>query len=239
MNYQEKNLEDFENEEELDIQSSENYPWEYTESHEVWVADFSRLSKKATATKIDQEQEVAEIVLDLDQEEIEEEAQENLSEISEAEVELVPEESEIEIATATAPEEEVEDARQLEVAGDFSWLFASIILLLVLFGGEVVLYFLKSHFFWNEKNILFAIWIWRLALLFTWLFFALAKKHLLREKIVATTLSAFLVGVFLSAIWKIVVIKSVWTWLNLLIEPIWMLLILALVLSLFMKFFKK
>ena len=63
--------------------------------------------------------------------------------------------------------------------------------------------------------------------------------NLTYENIFVIAVTSFSLGVVISSILKIVYIGSIWTWLNLLIEPIWMILIIALVGSMFVKYIFK
>lgn len=245
---------DFEKEEELDFQSGENYPWEYEESHEIWVADLNVAEQKkslrqAQDHEVVKESELEQLDLAQDESEELELAEETSESFDESELqdeeglEVTDEDLEI---SETEEDLILETRENLEVKNkkstgqnDFSWLFFGLLLLAILFGGEIVLLALKNSFYWTDKVLFLLVWLWRFVLLISWLFFSLVKKSFFKEKIVAATLSAFTLGVFFSAIWKIVVIKSVWTWLNLLIEPIWMFLLAALVIILFIKIFKK
>lgn len=237
--------------EELDYQSAENYPWEYKQnSEEIFVADLKVLTTKAQFQK-------AEEALDLDGQIAEDLAEQSIDQSLEAEEVLIEEtiiveqtiENEEEneeseenseddfVLEEQSPKDLADSLDKLEQS-DFSWLFASIILFLVLAGGEWLLYFIKNYFFWSDQSILLYVWLWRFVLLVAWFYFAIVKKNYLREKIVASALLAFTAGVLFLGIWKIWAIKSVWTWLNIFIEPIWALLLVALLASLFMKIYK-
>ncbi len=239
--------------EELDYQSAENYPWEYSQnSEEIFVADLKALTNKPQFQK-------AEEALDLDGQIAATLAEQNVDPVLESE-ELVVEETitaeqNIDIDNEEQneeSEENIEDDFVLDEQSskdladsldkleqsDFSWLFASLVLFLILAGGEWLLYFIKNYFFWSDQSILLYVWLWRFVLLITWLYFAIVKKNYLREKIVASALLSFTAGVLLLGIWKILAIKSVWTCINILIELICALLLVALVASLFMKIYK-
>ncbi len=232
--------------EELDYQSAENYPWEYSEiSEEIFVADLNMLkdtpkalvsepvddSGANTTVKTEElplQDQLAESLAEQDQEMVEES-------------QAIKEQAEEDVVDDDLAEE---DTQELETAlskleqNDFSWLFMSLALLLILAGGEWLLYFLKNHFFWSDQNILLFVWLWRLVLLLVWFYFAMVKKNYLREKVIASAIVAFVFGVFILGIWKIWAIKSIWTWLNVFIEPIWVLLLVAVVASIFVKIYK-
>lgn len=235
--------------EELDYQSAENYPWEYSVvSEEIFVADLNMLkdtqknlvaepvddSEANTTTKTEElplQDQLAESLTEQDQEVVEE------NQVTEDQVQE-------NLAADSLDDAVDEDVQGLETAlskleqNDFSWLFMSLALLFILAGGEWLLYFLKNHFFWSDQNILLFIWLWRLVLVLAWFYFAMVKKNYLREKVIASAIAAFVVGVFILGIWKIWAIKSIWTWLNVFIEPIWVLLLVAVVASIFVKIFK-
>lgn len=237
--------------EELDYQSAENYPWEYTQnSEEIFVADLKMLTTKPQFQKV--EETLPAEPLDLAEQLADDLSENNIplpsqvgleqNDSQESDEEIVSEEIEEDLE----PDILVENTSHLELdraltkleQNDFSWLFASLVLFFILAGGEWLLYFLKNYFFWSDQNILLFIWLWRLCLLIVWLYFAMVKKNYLREKIIASALLSFAAGVLALGIWKILAIKSVWTWLNLIVEPIWALLMVALVASLFVKIYK-
>jgi hypothetical protein len=216
---------DFDKEEELEYQSNENYPWEYQETSEVWVANFDILKKKK------QEQAEAQEIAEEDQPELEidlEPAEPVLSEEPKPEKVVDQTTVEFDITTSTAP---------LSVPKrHFSWLLASIILLFIVVAGEVLILNLGGRFYWTDKGIFYVIWLWRLILLSGWLWFGLLKWRLDKEQVFATAIVSFVLGVIVAAIWKILMIDAVWTWLNLLVEPIWMILLIALVGTILVKF---
>lgn len=237
--------------EELDYQSAENYPWEYTQnSEEIFVADLKMLTPKPQFQKV--EESLALESLDLAEQLADDLSENNIPLASQSELEQNDSQESAEEIVSEEIEEDLEpdilaeNTNHLELnhalakleQNDFSWLFASSVLFLILAGGEWLLYFFKNYFFWSDQNILLFIWLWRLCLLIVWLYFAMVKKNYLREKIIASALLSFAAGVLALGIWKILAIKSVWTWLNLIVEPIWALLLVALVASLFVKIYK-
>ena len=61
-----------------------------------------------------------------------------------------------------------------------------------------------------------------------------------KEKVVVATLVSFTLAVIALALFKIIFISSAWTWLNLLVEPIWMIILVAFLGFIFTKLiFKK
>ncbi|MBT7553295.1 hypothetical protein HN670_02400 [bacterium] len=231
----------------LEYKSNENYPWEYEQPSEIWVTNFDILKKKKPeAESIEAE------VLDEDVEELMEENVEiylgDDEELEEKEMEEDIEEDEVKLED----EEIIEDAPEvveetvmsfdittseapLPPARKFSWILASVILFFIIVAGEILLVDLSIKFYWTSNFVLSMIWLWRIALLIAWLIISIRKWHVDKEKVFATAVSAFVAGVVFAAIWKIIVIESVWTWINLLIEPVWMLLVIALIGSLMMK----
>lgn len=118
---------------------------------------------------------------------------------------------------------------------NFSWMLTALILLLIIISSELALRYIADLSFWGENFLYWATWSWRLLLVAIWLILANMKWSLPSEKMFASTFSAFVIGVFIMAIIKIVYIKSAWTWLNLFVEPVWMAFIVALLGSLFSK----
>jgi len=121
---------------------------------------------------------------------------------------------------------------------NFSWVLTAIILLLLVVATELAIRYIASTSFWTEGTISIITWIWRVIFVTLWFYLANVKWHLPKEKMFVSTFSAFVLGILILAIFKIVYIKSAWAWLNLFVEPIWMILIIALLGSLFVKFRK-
>jgi len=118
---------------------------------------------------------------------------------------------------------------------NFSWILTAFILLILFVASELAIRYIATTSFWTEGTISIVTWTWRIVLAGVWLVLANLKWRLPKEKMFASTFSAFVLGVLLMAILKIVYIKSAWTWLNLFVEPIWMILIVVLLGSLFVK----
>ena len=242
---------------ELDFEykSNENYPWEYEGDNEVWVADLDSLKKdKPVETKVEEEIELdpstssgestqLEIDSAIESTETDPSASSG-EEIAEPEItKKIPtqesKESIEEIYEQSIYERAPKVVSPVKVPQKFSWILAGAILLLIIIGGEIAWRSLGENFFWSEIQTSIFIWLWRLLLLLVWLWLAFKKWRLDKEQVFATAVSAFILGVIISAIWKIFVIKSLWTWLNLLTEPIWMVLMIAFIGALFIKVFKK
>ncbi len=119
-----------------------------------------------------------------------------------------------------------------------SWIFASLVVLAVLVGGEYLLLLWSEHSFWSADAFLLATWLWRLVALIIWL--QLARTWAFgRDRILAVSFTAWFLATILSGIIKIVYMQAVWAWLNLLIDPIWAILLVALVSALYFKLVKK
>lgn len=118
---------------------------------------------------------------------------------------------------------------------NFSWILTAIILLIIIISSELAIRYIAEISFWSEGLLSWITWIWRLFLVSSWFLLANLKWRLPSEKMFASTFSAFVLGVIILAILKIVYIKAAWTWLNLFVEPIWMAFIVALLGSLFSK----
>ena len=228
---------DFEKEGELEFQSNENYPWEYQETSEVWVASFDVLKKQkeksadvSSETLVNDEEEPEEIIIEESDPELEIDLPETESVLSEEPEDEAVEQTimEFDIITSTAP--------LTMPKRNFSWLLASIILLFVVVAGEVLLLDFGGRFYWTAQEVFCVIWLWRLVLLVGWLWLGLLKWRLDKEQVFATAITSFVLGVIAAAIWKIAMIDAVWTWLNLLVEPIWMILLVSLVGTILVKF---
>lgn len=107
------------------------------------------------------------------------------------------------------------------------WLFLALFVFLIVLAIELLLRSLGGLIFWPEITIFWLVWIFRVALLMLWLYLARQKMRLHRDKILAVAIFAFAAEVLIADIIKIAVIKSVWTWINILVEPIWMILLVG------------
>ena len=121
---------------------------------------------------------------------------------------------------------------------NFSWILTAVILLLIVVSSELAIRYIADTSFWDESLTSWITWLWRIVLVTIWLALANFKWRLPSEKMFASTFFAFVIGVLALAILKIVYIKAAWAWLNLFVEPILMILIIALIGSLFIKFRK-
>lgn len=119
-----------------------------------------------------------------------------------------------------------------------SWMLVSIILLVFFVVTELALRQFGLRMYWSETNIFWASWVWRLMLVLVWLFLARVHWLLSTEKMFITTLISFVSGIIILGVIKIIYVQSAWAWLNLLVEPIWMMLLIALLGILIIKFTK-
>ncbi len=258
----------FDQVEELDWQANENYPWEYEGKDEVWLADLSKIAKtkksKKTLVKPEVKVSISEKTIS-DPQNLDEKAEEEKIIIVDTELKFEPHsESEIfnpaeTIVAALDPEEKLTDQlaeqwfeeqkqdKQVSVekhvsfdwSDNFSWVFASIFLFLLVLAGEIALHFASQHWYWSANYLLLSLWLWRIAVLVGWFYLGARRWFLATEQIMITAVLGQLVAVFASGIYRIFVIKSLWTWLSLVVEPIWMLLIIAVAGSLFVKIINK
>lgn len=125
-------------------------------------------------------------------------------------------------------------------AKGFSWIFAALILFLIVVAVELLFRQYAADNFLQEKTIWYITWGWRFILLLIWFIFALKKMKYNREKVIVATLVSCTLAVIVLALFKIIFISSAWTWLNLLVEPIWMIIFVSLLSFIFTKLiFKK
>lgn len=120
-----------------------------------------------------------------------------------------------------------------------SWILTTLAILLVLTGGEGLVRYLTRPWYWSELAIFWLAWLWRLAALLAWLYIGRFRWSLDWRKFFIITFIAFTWAVIVADIWKIVMIRSAWAWLNLLVDPIWMIILVAVVGGLFYKFNRK
>jgi magnesium-transporting ATPase (P-type) len=116
-----------------------------------------------------------------------------------------------------------------------SWIFASLVLLAILVLVEYAILWCSDKYFWPWLTLLIVFWLWRLLALLAWLY--LGKKRWLwtQEKVLAVAFLSFILASIVLAIIKIIFAQSFWAWLNLLIEPIWTILLVAVVSWLYFK----
>ena len=116
-----------------------------------------------------------------------------------------------------------------------SWILTTLILLIFVVLAELGLRQLMVGAFWTEQSIYWFTWLWRFILVVAWMYLARFIWLLKAEKMFAVGLISFTVGTIILAIIKIFSVSAAWTWLNLFVEPIWMILIVTLLGSLVIK----
>ncbi|MBU1202496.1 hypothetical protein KKH39_00400 [Patescibacteria group bacterium] len=117
----------------------------------------------------------------------------------------------------------------------FSWILVSIVLLVFIVVTEIALRDIGLKMYWSEQFIFWMTWAWRLVILLVWLSLARLRWLLSTDKMFITTIFSFLAAIIILGVIKIVYIKSAWAWLNLLVEPLWMIILIALLGALFIK----
>ena len=137
--------------------------------------------------------------------------------------------------------EELEDFERNKInkSKNFSWILIVLILFFITILGEGIIYILGNYFFIKKINIVVLIWIWKFILINFYLLIAFFKMHLPKDKIVIIAIISFFFSSLASIILKILFIKSLWVYLNLLVEPIWVILLIILISSLYKKFIFK
>ncbi|MBT6691588.1 hypothetical protein HOB10_04620 [Candidatus Parcubacteria bacterium] len=119
-----------------------------------------------------------------------------------------------------------------------SWILTSIILLLFIVATEFSLRQFAISLYWSEFTIFWVTWLWRLLLIVVWMYLSRFVWYVKIDKMFAVAIVSFTLAVIILAILKIFYVQAAWTWLNLLVEPIWMVLIVTLLGVLFLKFNK-
>jgi len=124
-------------------------------------------------------------------------------------------------------------------AKNFSWVFSSLLVMAFVVLGEYALWSLGLHSYWPVLTISIVTWIYRLVVLLSWLYLAYYQWYLHKEKVVAVSSFGLLAGSIIVAIMKVFMVPEAWAWLNILVEPIWTLILVSLVCTIFFKFSKK
>lgn len=112
------------------------------------------------------------------------------------------------------------------------WLFLALVAFCLVLIIELLVRQMGTLFFWSEGSIFWVVWLIRLVLLGLWFYLAQKNMRLHPDKILAVAVFAFAAEVLVSGIIKIMVIGAAWTWINLLVEPIWMILLVGLLFNL-------
>lgn len=110
-----------------------------------------------------------------------------------------------------------------------SWIFASLVVLAVLVLVEYAIIHWSAQFFWSWLTVTIVFWLWRLLALLVWLYLGQQRWLWTKEKVLAVAFLAFILASIILAVIKIIYAQSFWAWLNLLVEPIWTILLVALV----------
>lgn len=116
-----------------------------------------------------------------------------------------------------------------------SWILVSMVLLIFIVVTEMALRELGLKMYWSEQFIFWMTWAWRLVILLVWLSVARLKWLLSTDKMFITTIFSFVAAIIILGVIKIVYVKSAWAWINLLVEPLWMMILIALLGALFIK----
>ncbi len=121
----------------------------------------------------------------------------------------------------------------------FSWILISLVLLVFIVVTELALREIGLKMFWSEQTIFWATWLWRFILIVVWLSLARLKWLLPADKMFITTVASFVSAVIILGVIKIIYVHSAWAWINLLVEPLWTIVLIALLGVLFIKFSKE
>ncbi|MDP2812463.1 MAG: hypothetical protein Q8O32_02100 [bacterium] len=122
---------------------------------------------------------------------------------------------------------------------NFSWIFVSVVLLVFVIVTELALRQAGLAMFWPEKQIFWATWLWRLVVILVWLYLARLRWLFSQEKMFITTIISYVAAIIVLGVIKIIYIRSVWAWLNLLVEPVWVIILIFLLGALIIKYSNK
>lgn len=125
-----------------------------------------------------------------------------------------------------------------KIKANFSWTIASIVLVVFIVITELLLRQGALKVYWSEQDIFWLTWIWRLILIMTWLLIARLKYFLAKDRMFITAIVSFVSAVMILGVIKIIYVQSTWVWLNLLVEPIWVILMIAFLGVIVIKFTK-
>ena len=121
----------------------------------------------------------------------------------------------------------------------FSWILISVVFLVFIIITELALREMTLLMYWTEKQIFWATWLWRLVVIFVWLYLARLRWLFSQEKMFITTIISYVAAVIVLGVIKIIYVRSVWAWLNLLVEPIWVMILVFLLGALIIKYSNK
>lgn len=116
-----------------------------------------------------------------------------------------------------------------------SWVFLSILVFIIIVTLEYFLNKFVSDLKWSSIAIMWATWIWRFLLLMFWFFIARVKYLLDYTKIAVVSFMSFVALAVFSALHKIIFVGTLWTWLNFIVEPLWMIILIIVSFALFLK----
>ena len=122
---------------------------------------------------------------------------------------------------------------------NFSWIFVSVVLLVFIIITELALRQVSLAMYWTEKQIFWATWLWRLVVILVWLYLARLRWLFSQEKMFITTIISYLAAIIVLGVIKIIYVRSVWAWLNLLVEPVWVIILIFLLGALIIKYSNK
>lgn len=120
-------------------------------------------------------------------------------------------------------------------AKNFSWILTTFLFSAFLVLGEYALWSVGLRSYWTVLTISIVTWVYRVLVLLLWFYLAYYRWYLRLEKIIAVAFAGILVGSIVVAIMKVFMMPEAWAWLNILVEPIWALLMVS---GLSLLFFK-
>jgi len=122
-----------------------------------------------------------------------------------------------------------------KMAKNFSWVFTSFLVIVFIVLGEYALWSIGLNNYWPVLTISIVTWVYRLLVLLLWLYLSYYRWYLHKEKVVAVAFASVLAASVVVAIMKVVMVPEAWAWLNILVEPIWALIMVSIVNMLFFK----
>lgn len=108
-----------------------------------------------------------------------------------------------------------------------SWILGSLFLLIILVLAEWLIRILGQSAYWPERAIMMIVWLWRLSALALWFYVARVRWLIDWRKLFIMTALAFVLATIISGILRVYYVQAAWAWLNLLVDPIWMVLLIA------------
>ena len=120
----------------------------------------------------------------------------------------------------------------------FSWTIVSVILVVFIVMTELILRQVGLKIYWSEQFIFWVTWLWRLILIVIWLALARLRWLFSADKMFITSIVSFVSAVIILGLIKIIYVQSAWAWLNFLVEPFWVVLLITFLGILFIRFTK-